>query len=94
MYDPLENMEIEAQSYDIERVASIYFDRSGTRAWTKAWFNGHEQGEPAIPITREQAIKFQNDTISRDAWLAHYYPKQMSACANAVEQARQKLLNF
>lgn len=41
--DPLSDLEIEVQSYDIQRVASVYFDRSGTRCWTKAWFNGKEK---------------------------------------------------
>lgn len=48
MADPLKDMEIDIQSYDIDRTATVYFDRSGTRCWTKAWFNKREQGERAI----------------------------------------------
>lgn len=94
MIDPLADMQVEVQNYDIERIASVYFDRSGQRAWTKAWFNHRDQGEKAIEISRDQAIKYRKDMISRDDWLAHYFPRQMSACQQAVAQVRQQLLNF
>lgn len=88
------DMKVDAESYDIERTASIYFDRSGTRAWTKAWFNGRPTGEKSLEIPREQAVKFHNDLITLDEWLAYYYPKQMNACVNAVEQARRQILGL
>lgn len=87
-------MNIDVENYDIERTASVYFDRSGQRAWTKAWFNGRKDGEKSIEITREQAIKFLKDIIDRDAWLSHYFPRQMSACQQAVAQVRQQILNY
>lgn len=92
--DPLANMSINIGSYDVERETSVYFDASGTRCWTKAWFNGREKGEKAIEITRQQAIKFINDEISKDDWLSRFYPKQMVAYHKAIEQARQQILGF
>lgn len=92
--DPLMDMKVDAQSYDIERKASIFFDNAGTKAWTKAWFNGRENGEKSIEIPMAQAIKFHQDTIRLDEWLAYYYPKQMNACSKAVEQARRQILGY
>lgn len=92
--DPLENLEIDVDSYDVERLASVYFDTSGMRCWTKAWFNGREKGEKAIEITRQLAVKFINDEISMDDWLSRFYPKQMNAYHKAIEQARQQFLGF
>ena len=80
--DPLENMAINVGSYDVEREASVYFDTSGLRCWTKAWFNGRDKGEKSIEITRQQAIQFIN------------HPKQMTAYHKAIEQARQQILGF
>jgi len=53
MEDPLQNLEIDIHSYDISREASIYFDTTGTRCWTKAWFNGREKGEKSIEKGRK-----------------------------------------
>ena len=92
--DPLSDLEIEVQSYDIQRVASVYFDRSGTRCWTKAWFNGKEKGERAIEITIQLANKFVNDEISIDDWLSRFYPKQMTVYHKAIAQARNQLLGI
>lgn len=94
MIDPLEGMTVSIDSYDVQRTASIYFDSEGKRCWTKAWFNGREKGEPSIEITRQLAIAFIKDTISKDAWLSRFYPKQMSVCQKAVEQTRQQLLGY
>lgn len=94
MEDPLENLEIDIHSYDISREASIYFDTTGTRCWTKAWFNGREKGEKSIEITRQLAVKFINDEILLDDWLARFYPKQMNVCHKAIEQARKQLLGI
>ena len=81
--DPLENMAINVGSYDVEREASVYFDTSGLRCWTKAWFNGRDKGEKSI-----------NHQIAMDDWLSRYYPKQMTAYHKAIEQARQQILGF
>lgn len=88
------NLQIDVQSYDVERTASIYFDSQGIRCWTKAWFNGREKGEEAIEITRQLAMKFYNDEISMDDWLARFYPKQMSVYHKAIDQARNQLLGM
>ena len=92
--DPLLDLQIDVQSYDIDREASVYFDNSGTRCWTKAWFNGREKGEKAIEITRQLALKFIEDQIGLNEWLSRYYPKQMSVYYKAIEQARQQILGF
>ena len=62
--------------------------------WTKAWFNGRDKGEKAIEINRQLAIKFINDEILLDDWLARFYPKQMNVCHKAIEQARKQLLGI
>lgn len=91
----MENLQLgDVQSYDVSRTASIYADNTGHRWWTKAWFNGREKGEKAIEIPRAMAIKFQNDEISKDAWLSRFYPKQMSVVTNAIAQTRQQLLGL
>lgn len=92
--DPLADMAINVGSYDVEREASVYFDSSGMRCWTKAWFNGRDKGEKSIEITRQQAIQFINHQISMDDWLSRFYPKQMTAYHKAIEQARQQILGF
>lgn len=92
--DPLSDLQIDVLSYDIEREASVYFDTSGTRCWTKAWFNGREKGERAIEISRQLALKFISDEISLNDWLSRFYPKQMTAYNKAIEQARLQLLSY
>lgn len=87
-------MQIDVASYDVQRQVSVYFDTSGMRSWTKAWFNGREKGEKAIEISRQQAIKFINDEISMDDWLSRFYPKQMNSYYKAIEQARNQLLGL
>lgn len=91
---PLANLEIDVESYDVERTASVYFDNSGTRCWTKAWFNGREKGEKAIETTILLANKFINDEISMDDWLQRHYPKQMAVYHKAIDQARSQLLGM
>lgn len=92
--DPLANLDIDIQTYDVQRTASVYFDRSGTRCWTKSWFNGKEKGEKSIEITRQLAIKFINDEINMDDWLSRFYPKQMTVYHKAIAQARNQLLGI
>lgn len=41
---------MDIQSFDIPRMVSVYPDRAGMRWWTKAWFNGKEEGEPSVEI--------------------------------------------
>ena len=82
------------KSFDVKRVASVYFDTEGNRCWTKAWFNDRQKGEPAIEITRKQAIAFINDQISKDSWLTRFWPKQMSIYHKPIDQTRQQLLGL
>ena len=87
-------MLVDVQNYDVRRIAAIYADSLGLRWWTKAWFNGRENGERSQEISRDMAIKFVQGTISKDDWLMRYYPKQMSACQKAIEQARKLMLGY
>ena len=92
LIDPLATLQIDVQSFDVNRRASVFFNSSGDRCWTKGWFNGREKGEPAIEISRKQAIAFINGDIKLDDWLTRHYPKQMNAYHKAIEQTRQQLL--
>ena len=40
MIDPLAGLQVDVKSFDVGRIASVYFDSEGNRCWTKAWFNG------------------------------------------------------
>ena len=93
LIDPLAELEIDIQSFDIPRLVSVYPDRSGIRWWTKAWFNNSEAGEAAIEIDRQLAIKFINENIEKDEWLEEYFPKQMEVYHNAIEQTREQILS-
>ena len=93
LVDPLAELEIDIQSFDIPRLVSVYPDRSGIRWWTKAWFNNSESGEAAIEIDRQLAIKFINENIEKDEWLEQYFPKQMEVYHNAIEQTREQILS-
>ena len=92
--DPLQDLRVYVRSFDVPRVASVYPDNAGIRWWTKAWFNDRQKGEPAIEITRKQAIAFINDQISKDSWLTRFWPKQMSIYHKAIDQTRQQLLGL
>ena len=91
--DPLEELEIDVQSFDIPRVVSVYPDRAGVRWWTKAWFNNREEGELSVEIDRNNAIRFIQDRIEKDEWLEEFFPKQMEIYHNAIEQTKEQLLN-
>lgn len=87
-------MEATFNSYDIERVVSIYADNSGERWWTKAWFNGREKGELSVEINRKLAIAFIKDEIKKDEWLSRFFPKQMTAIIKSLETTRNQLLAY
>ena len=91
--DPLADLDIDIQSFDIPRMVSVYPDRAGIRWWTKCWFNNKEDGEPAIEIDQKLAILFLHDQIDKDEWLEEYYPKQMEMYHNAIEQTKEQLLS-
>ena len=93
MIDPLADLDIEVQSFDIPRTVSVYPDQAGIRWWTKAWFNGRKKGERAIEINRQQAIKFIKDIIEKDEWLEAYFPKQMEVLHAALARTREQVIN-
>ncbi|ROS87309.1 hypothetical protein [Duncaniella freteri] len=73
-------------------MVSVYPDRFGIRWFTKAWFNNSESGEAAIEIERQIAVNFIRDLVEKDEWLEEYYPSQMEAYRNAINQTREQLL--
>jgi hypothetical protein len=92
--DPLFDFNVNIQSFDVPRIASVFPDNVGIRWWTTAWFNNRANSEKVIPITREQAIKLISGEIGKDAWLQRFFPKQMSAYHAAIEQSRRMLLGL
>ena len=90
--DPLANLDFDMQSFDIQRVVSVYPDRDGIVWWTKAWFNGKKKGERAIEISRQSAIDFINRNIIKDEWLEQFFPKQMQNLHAALEQTREQVI--
>ena len=90
--DPLANLDFDMQSFDIQRVVSVYPDRDGIVWWTKAWFNGKKKGERAIEISRQLAIDFINRNIIKDEWLEQFFPKQMQNLHAALEQTREQVI--
>ena len=91
--DPLSELEIDIQSFDIPRLVTVYPDRGGIRWWTKAWFNNKEEGEASVEISRQVAIRFIQDEIEKDVMLEEYFPKQMEVYHHAIEQTREQLMN-
>ena len=97
-------LDIDIQSFDIPRLVTVYPDRAGVRwwtkasvsythlRWTKAWCNNREEGETSVEIEREQAIRFMQDNIEKDAWLEEFFPRQMEVYHNAIEQTKEQLL--
>ena len=47
-----------------------------------------------MEISRNLAIAFIKNEISKDSWLTRFYPKQMSFVNKAIEQTRQQLLGL
>ena len=90
--DPLANLDFDMQSFDIQRVVSVYPARDGIVWWTKAWFNGKKKGERAIEISRQSAIDFINRNIIKDEWLEQFFPKQMQNLHAALEQTREQVI--
>ena len=66
--DPLEDLDIVVQSFDIPRTVSVYPDQAGIRWWTKAWFNNRKDGEASVEISRQSAILFIRNQVEKDEW--------------------------
>lgn len=89
--DPLAQLEIDIQSFDIPRLVTVYPDQAGIRWWTKSWFNNHSEGEAAVEITREKAFCFMAGEVAKDVMLEEYFPKQMQIYHQAINQTREQL---
>lgn len=92
MVDPLTDLEIDVQSFDIPRLVTVYPDKAGMRWWTKAWFNNREEGEASVEISQQVAVKFIQNLIDKDTMLEEYFPKQMEVYHHAIEQTKEQLL--
>lgn len=82
---------MDIQSFDIPRMVSVYPDRAGVRWWTKAWFNGKEDGELSVEIEERLAVQFIHNLVDKDEWLEEHYPKQMEIYHNAIEQTKEQI---
>lgn len=80
------------RSFDIPRLVTVYPDRAGLRWWVKAWFNNKEEGEASVEINRQAAVDFIREETGKEAMLEKYFPKQMEACRNAIEQTKEQLM--
>lgn len=94
MVDPLADLHIQVESFDVPREATVYGSNAGNLWWTKAWFNNNEKGEKAVYISREQAILFNNRRVDKDNWLSRYFPAQMANYKNAMFNTRRQLLGL
>lgn len=92
--DPLANMDVFVQDFDVQHKAYVYFDQSGQRCWTKAYFDNKQKGEKSVEITRDMAIKLIHGEITQDSWLARYFPKQMAAYRQAIDAAKKQFLSY
>lgn len=92
--DPLQNYSINAENYDIDREAYVYWSSDGSRAWTKAKFNGRDKLERSVPVSILQAWMFCQYKVNVDDWLSRYFPKQMSVCQKVLEQTRHQIIGF
>ena len=45
-----------------------------------------------MEITRQAAVNFIQDEISKETMLETYFPKQMEACRTAIEQTKEQLM--
>ena len=91
--DPLENMSVSSQCYDVQRKSYITYSNGATMAWLNAFFNGKEHPD-RVPVTIEMAWDILNGDIPRDEWLNRFFPKQMAICQKAIEESRMRLLGF
>lgn len=94
MEDALKNMSIKSESYDIRRIATVYYNASASRAWTAAKFNNRDKFEPSVEIPLYMAYKFVEHQISRDAWLSRFFPKQMGIYQKAMEETKKQILGL
>ena len=75
MVDPLTDLEIDVQSFDIPRLVTVYPDKAGMRWWTKAWFNNREEGEASVEISRQVAAKSIQDPNYKDKMRGEIFPQ-------------------
>ncbi len=90
--DPLAELDIDIQSFDIPRLVTVYPDRAGVRWWTKAWFNNREEGETSVEIERGRQYSSCGTTSRRTHELEEFFPRQMEVYHNAIEQTKEQLL--
>lgn len=92
--DPLKNLKVSSENYDIHRKASIYYNSDASMAWTKAWFNDRDKPEEAVPVSVSMAWALRTGKISLDEWLTRYFPKQMDVYNKVMDETRKQLLGL
>lgn len=90
--DPLSDLSIDVQSFDIPRLVTVYPDNAQLRWWVKSWWNGSEDGEMAVEIEERVALEFLMRKLSKEHMLNEYYPKQVEMYKSAIAQAKETLL--
>ena len=62
MIDPLAGLQVDVKSFDVGRIASVYFDSEGNRCWskdswlTRFWPKQMSVYHKAIEQTRQQLL--------------------------------------
>lgn len=92
MFDVLAGLDLNVRTYDIKRTVSVYPDNPHIRWWTKAWFNGNEEGAPAVEIEKAEAVRFICDEIGRDEMLEKYFPELMKIYHQVLEQTKEQII--
>lgn len=92
--DPLQDMSITSQRYDVQREGYIYYSKNATTAWISAFFNGRDKPERPVAIPISMAKEVLSGLIPQDEWLTRFFPKQMSICQKAIDESRRRLLGF
>ena len=92
--DPLQDLQIAVESYDVPRLTSVFGDTADNHWWTKAWFNNEENGKKAVEVSKDMALEFIHDHISKDAWMIHFFPKEMGNYYHALSRTRQQILGL
>ena len=80
------------EPYGIKRICSVYFNRTGQKAWVKSWFNGNDEGQAAVPIRRAIAAAFIRGDITKDQMLSRYFPQTMKICQKVEGDLRNEML--
>jgi len=70
----------------------IFPSKDGEYWWTNARFNNSEKKEPALSISKEDAVLFLQDEGDgkKDPFMEKYFPNQMRMYHEAIATARKQ----